>query len=939
MRTIEPEDAITMRIPNATYRIQFNPGLGFRDALAIVGYLADLGVHWIYASPIFAARRGSAHGYDVIDPNRLNPELGSEADFNELVARLQEKKMGWLQDTVPNHMAYTGENSLLADLFELGEHSAFASFFDIHWGHPAEGLSGRVAAPFLGDPLDACIKRGEIQPVLRNGTLGVAYYELFFPLRLSSYALLDPGSPDSYSPMPEEDGTLLAHAVRGLIDTAAASPSSNRDIRILEEKEMIRLLVEQNPEILRFVNRRLEIMDPKKNGSDAVASLTQLLSEQVYRLRYWKTATREINYRRFFDINELICLRQERREVFDHTHQLLKRLVSEGKIDGLRVDHVDGLRFPGQYLQNLRKACGDIYLVVEKILGPKESLLRTWPVQGTTGYEFADRVTRLFCRSDNQGLLDKIYRDFSGRKHSFDQVGRIAKRQVLKEMFAGDLFNLVESIRTAIPAEEGELEIHTLTEAVREVLIRFPVYRTYGDKAGATGNDADLIREVFRAAAADRPDLSRTLNLFRGCLLGEEKVAGGAEEEISDARAEALSRFQQLCAPLAAKGVEDTALYRFHRLGSLNEVGGDPSRIGISLVSFHSFLAERAETWPHSMNALSSHDSKRSEDVRARLNVLSELPDEWRYHCTMWRDVNRDKKGRHKGAMAPDANVEYLLYQTVVGAFPFEPEDMDEWTGRIRQYMVKACREAKEHTSWLAPDDGYEKAICRFIDRLLTKGKPNLFLADFVPFARKVARFGVFNSLAQTLIKITAPGLPDIYQGTELFDFSLVDPDNRRPVDFVRRKALLEEIRSRPFGDWPGYAGEKNRYDRMKLYLVHSALQVRKQQPMLFQKGRYLPLEAIGRFAEHVIAFARVHGGRYCVTVVPRWLTEIVPGGEEPLGAVWEDTVLPLPEGDAISWTNAMTGERYEAVKSLPLQYLFGRFPTALLIGESAMNR
>ena len=352
-------------------------------------------------------------------------------------------------------------------------------------------------------------------------------------------------------------------------------------------------------------------------------------------------------------------------------------------------------------------------------------------------------------------------------------------------------------------------------------------------------------------------------------------------------------------------------------------MGGDPSRIGITRDAFHTFLTERLECWPHAMNALSSHDSKRSEDVRARLNVLSELPDEWRYHCTVWRDMNRDKKERYKGTMAPDANVEYLLYQTLVGAFPLDLENMDDWAERIKEYMVKACREAKEHTSWLSPDGGYEKALCRFIDRLLTKGKENLFLGDFVPFARKVAQFGVFNSLAQTLIKITAPGLPDIYQGTELFDFSLVDPDNRRPVDFMRRKALLEEIRSRPFGGWPEYADEKNRYDRMKLYLVYSALQVRKQQSSLFQTGSYLPLEAVGRFAEHVIAFARVHGRRYCVTVVPRWLTEIISSGEEPLGAVWEDTMLPLPEGDAISWTNAMTGERYDAMQSLPLQDLF----------------
>jgi len=928
-----------MKIPNATYRIQFTPDFGFREALAIVDYLAELGGFWVYASPIFEARPGSLHGYDAVDPNRLNPELGSEADFDELVAALRQHEMGWLQDVVPNHLAYTGENPMMADLFALGENSAFADFFDIIWDHPSEQLSGKVSAPFLGDPLTDCLERGEIRPDLREGTLGAAYYEHFFPLRLFSYGILDPEIPDAGVRLPEEVGTEFSDALRKLVLNAAEPSSPDRDGLILEQKQTIRGLVDRHPELRRFIDRRLQSLDPKKAGPEAAASLKRLLSDQVFRLRHWRSATQEINYRRFFDINELICLRQEASAVFHHTHRLLRRLTGEEKIDGVRIDHIDGLRNPAGYLGRLREACPDVYIAVEKILGPEEPLPSSWPVQGATGYEFADKVTRLFCPWDRQEQISVVYQDFSGRKELFADVCRSAKKQMLQEVFAGDLANLVDRLCAAgkEASKKASLAPDILSAAAAELLARFPVYRTYAGEAGAAGDDAGLIRQITEEAAAERPALAPALRIAGGILLAEDET--GSLPGVSDfARGEAAARFQQLCAPLAAKGVEDTALYRYHRLVSLNEVGGDPFRIGISRSSFYAFLADRSENWPHAINALSTHDTKRSEDVRSRINVLSEIPDDWRLRCETWRKINRTKKESSNGIDVPGPNTEYLLYQTLVGSFSFDPEDLEEYGNRIRNYMVKAVREAKEHTSWLSPDTGYEEALGRFVDRLLfSSEKDDPFMADFLPFAKMVSRFGVYNSLSQTLIKFTAPGVPDVYQGTELFDFSLVDPDNRREVDFVRRKKLLKEIGGRqqpgPL-ETPQRAGKNEDDDRKKFYLVYAALQTRKHRPALFRHGRFQPVYAAGRLAAHVVAFARIHGGQYSLTAVPRWLTTVVPNGREPLGDVWEDTALMLGHGFPTTWTNEVSGERYSSGETLPLEQIFGQFPAALLTAE-----
>lgn len=922
-----------MKIPNFTYRLQFHSDFGFRQARQVIGYLARLGGPWIYASPIFAARRGSSHGYDIIDFDRINPELGSEAEFVSLIERLHASEMGWLQDMVPNHMAFSGENRLLADLFEKARHSAVATFFDICWQHPAESLDGRLAAPLLGDRLSNCIERGEIGLALNDGALGAVYGDQFFPLRLGEYKILDPECRDRGGSLPESAAAEWRDAVHFLAGAGAVF-SVEIDSCIEKAKQTIREWVEKEPSVRRFTEQRLAFSH-LQSGPKKRTVLRQILADQVYRLRHWRTAAHEINYRRFFDINELIALRQELPEVFIRTHGRLLRMIEEGTVDGIRIDHIDGLLNPFQYLDRLRSACGDVYIVTEKILALDEALSECWPVQGTTGYEFADRITRLLCLQDPQDRLKQFYLQFSGRDETFADVCQAAKRQLLQKTFAGDLDNWIRRVRRISAAGAG-VDRKTLKDAATEMLVRFPVYRTYSSIIGTAKQDADCIRGAAAAAAKAEPDLLPGLDVIQNLLL-----AGGGRCDFSGgegaAETEAAARFQQLCAPLAAKGIEDTALYRYFPLACLNDVGGAPSCIGLSLDSFHRFAAERGRRWPHTLNALSTHDSKRSEDVRARLSVLSELPEVWARRCTAWNEMNRRSKERFNQEFVPDPNVEYLLYQTLLGTWPFDLKSLTDYSRRISRYMVKAVREAKERTSWETPSAGYEEALCRFIERLLhPRTRTDPFREDFGAFARKVSRFGVFNTLSQTLIKMTAPGIPDIYQGTEIFDFSLVDPDNRRPVDFGRRDRLLKEICSLPPWSRPQQSrksSEKGCYDRMKLWLVYRSLQTRKSYTSLFQNGGYRPVYAEGRFADRVVAFARIQDGRFSLTAVPRLLTAVVPDGRAPLGAVWSDTALVLPDDFPAVWQDTLTGETHEAAPLLPLARLMQWFPAALLIG------
>ncbi len=930
-----------MNIPIATYRIQFTPDFGFQDAAGIAGYLADLGISHLYASPIFKARQGSRHGYDGVDPNRLNPELGETADFERLAQTIRRHAMGWLQDIVPNHMAFDFDNALLRDVLENGIHSRYYQFFDIDWNHPDDRLHGRLLAPFLGKPAAQCLADGEIKLHYDEGGFTVVYYGLKLPLAIASYAdILGPGSES----LPETSGDKrpaagLGDILHDLKNLGMAEDSSERADRVRSIKQRLRQIYRGHDDVRQFMEDRIAGFNDAREAGPGLGRLDRLLSQQIFHLDDWKTAGRKINYRRFFGINELIALCQEKSQVFDHTHSLLGRLIAENIVSGIRIDHIDGLADPTGYLERLRRRFPEVYILVEKILDTAEQLPDIWPIQGTTGYEFAVNLNALFVRQENEARLTAAYRNFSGRQESFETTVAIGKRNILETQMAGDLDNLVRTLETmAAAAPDGRaLTGEDLKAALAEILVRFPVYRSYIDKNGPQEADRRTIRSAVALAERHRPDLHAGL-LFLQQLLAEKGIRStGGGDDRRELYLNFVTKFQQLTAPLMAKGFEDTALYVYNRLLSLNDVGGDPLRFGSRPQDFHAFVRDRARHWPHAMNATATHDSKRGEDVRARINVLSEMPSEWTAMIEHWQAVNHDAKVRQNGREMPDRNEEYFLYQTLIGAFPLGCTNLYDFIERMCRYLVKAAREAAVNTSWLAPDETYEAALNSFVKAILSSGAENRFMKAFIPFCKRVAHYGLYNSLSQTVIKITAPGVPDFYQGTELPDLSLVDPDNRRPVDYDQRKSVLSDMKGR--ADRRRLIEElwADRLDgRLKMYVIAAALETRKKDRGLFLNGGYIPLQPAGSHRRHVVAFARRWEAQWSLTVVPRFLSGLVAEDQQPLGTgVWQDTVVDVPREAPGRWRHVFTGEDLTSDKTLALGDALAAFPVALLVGEA----
>ncbi len=933
-----------MNIPTATYRLQLSPGFGFNDAAAIVGYLADLGISHLYASPIFKARPGSPHGYDGVDPNQLNPQLGALTDFENLTQALQGHAMGWLLDIVPNHLAFDYDNRMLMDVLENGPHSKYYRFFDIEWDHHDEGMHGRLLAPFLGKRYAACLVDGEIKLSYESAGFVVEYYDLKLPLRIDSYLeILGHGI--------DKVGATLGKSrpdLNGLIDildrlAGLALPLDpvGRSDQIRSIKQTLWTTYCDNSAVRQFIDSELRRFNGEPGDADNFGLLDNILAQQFYHLCYWKAACDEINYRRFFSINGLIALCQENEAVFDHTHALLSKLIGEAIVSGIRIDHIDGLGDPTGYLKRLRGRFKDVYILIEKILGPAESLPDDWPVQGTTGYEFANMLNGLFVRPENEENFTAVYTRFSGRENSFEGLVYSGKRRILETQMAGDLDNLAGYVkRISNRTRSGrDFTLKHLKESLAELLVCFPVYRTYVDHEGPRQADRRYIRSAVELSVLHRPQLQPELELLQRLLLDE---IGGQDSDdpagIRELSRQIVVRFQQLTAPLMAKGVEDTALYVYNRLLSLNDVGCDPRRFGCRAADFHAFAANRANRWPHAMNSSATHDSKRGEDARARLNVLSEIPAEWAASLEQWHILNRPVKVRLDGQAMPDKNEEYFLYQTLIGAFPIGDRDLSGFIARISQYMVKAAREAKIHTSWLEPNVPHEAALTSFVEKILHATDENGFLKVFLPFCKKIARYGIFNSLSQTLIKITAPGVPDFYQGTELTDLNLVDPDNRRPVNFADRAFFLKEIRARARTNTRALISELlvNRFDgRLKMYLLAAALKIRNAHARLFREGCYIALRPAGRFHNHVLAFARHWEQKWSITVVPRFLTALVGEDEDPFGAgIWQDTVVDLPDGAPVRWKNIFSNEVLTAGNSIALGDALADFPIAMLIAE-----
>jgi (1->4)-alpha-D-glucan 1-alpha-D-glucosylmutase len=951
--------------PATTYRLQFHAGFTFEDARQLLPYLHDLGVSHIYASPYLRAKSGSLHGYDVADPSSLNPELGSQAEFNRLVAELERLGMGQVVDIVPNHMGVGDRgNYRWLDVLENGPASIYATYFDINWRPSGGQLQDqlKLVIPTLGEQYGKVLENGELSVEYADGAFSIAYYDRRFPVAPDSYALL---LDECLALLEEELGrrhehvqelasilTALRHLPPRRMVDAAAIEERNREKQIV--KRRINALHDASPNFRSALAQVLTLVNGEPGEPSSFDRLDRLLDDQSYRLAFWRVAAEEINYRRFFDINELAAVRMEDPTVFHDTHRLLLRLVAERKIHGLRIDHPDGLRDPARYFERLQQSCqaalarshqvdgeadrdGQFYVVVEKILEANERLRNAWPVQGTTGYDFLNVVNGLFVARQNEQFFSTIYFRFlrQGAQH-FGDLANSTKKMVMLISLASEVNELGYLIKdiAASDRRHRDFTLNSLTFVIREVIAALGIYRTYIDpETGAASEDDRVAVELAVAEAKRRnPRTDPSIFDFVGdtLLLREEAQRGPLEE-----RLDFIARFQQTTGPVMAKGTEDTAFYKFNRLVSLNEVGGDPDQFGRSLTAFHRHNGERARDWPASMLATSTHDTKRGEDVRARINVLSELPREWRAALTRWTRLNGRKKVSLQGRVAPDRNEEYLLYQTLLGAWPFGEPD-DNFRRRVTEFMIKALKEAKVHTSWITPNDEYEEAVANFTRAILEPGEGNAFLDDFVQLQKKVAFFGVFNALSQTVLKLGSPGVADVYQGNELWDFSLVDPDNRRPVDFGVRQEHLRWIESHANGRarLARRLLESSEDGRIKLYVTHCLMCRRRETPGLFVGGSYTPL----RGNQHVAAFARGFEGQSVVIAAPVQIATLTRGAlSPPIGSeIWRDDVLPVPGEPGRLYRDLFTGRtlaaRHEGGKTvLKLAEVFELFPVAAL--------
>jgi len=958
------------RVPIATYRLQFNGAFRFTDALPVVDYIAALGVSDAYASSYLRAVPGSSHGYDVADPTQLNPEIGTDAEYWAWIAALQARGMGHVLDLVPNHMGIArSANPWWMDVLENGPSSRYAQVFDITWRPLKDELADKVLIPTLGDFYGAVLDRKELQLAYRDGAFIVCYFDDWFPIAPDTYGqILTPALDAWLASEGERIDPIDADELRSVVTAANHLPSrSAADAESIStrsrEKEILKrrlaALIDSYPSLREQVGKTLGWFNGERGQPRSFDALDALLSQQSYRLAHWRTASEEINYRRFFDVNQLAAVRMEDPDVFAEVHRFVFELIGKGAATGLRVDHVDGLFAPGDYLRRLQSRAATalgltgqpptpMYVVVEKILGSDERLPRDWPVHGTTGYEFAAAVNGLFVDGRNERALDRIYERFLGRRGErlpFEDLAYACKKRVMHETMSGDINSLGYQLNRFSERNRHfrDFTLYSLISTIKEVIACFPVYRTYiTDTGPLTEHDRNYVARAVRSARRRSSRLSDLVFDFVERILMHESGTGTPEDDAE--RERFIGKFQQTTSPVAAKGIEDTALYIDNRLLSLNEVGSDPTVFGITPERLHQWMSDRQQQWPSALSTTGTHDTKRGEDVRARINVLSELPGEWKHATTRWRALNRRLKTEVNGVSAPDPNEEYFIYQVLVGTWPFETAAEGAFAQRLKDYLTKALREAKVHTSWLTPDEGYERAVLSFVDALLSPRRP--FLERFRPFQRRVAEIGMVNSLAQLLIKCTAPGVPDFYQGTELWDLTFVDPDNRRPVDYSVRTSLLEQVHAEPPSPAHARTLVETRQDgRIKLYTIARALAVRSALANTFAEGAYVPLRTTGACAEQIFAFARTGASGTAVTCVPRLIGSL-PGrcASPPLGReCWGDTAVMLPCALGVpSLTNAFTGEQLTPAPDpgngarLEVGDLFADFPIALVTAAAA---
>jgi (1->4)-alpha-D-glucan 1-alpha-D-glucosylmutase len=915
--------------PTATYRLQMHAGFALRDAVAVLPYLHALGVSHLYLSPVLAARPGSTHGYDGTDPTRLNPELGTEDEFRALAAACRERGMGLILDVVPNHMAASADhNPWWADMLTHGPASPYAGHFDIAWqDHPRPHLRDKVLLPVLGEPYATVLEGGHVRPEVADGRLVLRLYDQTLPVDPRTYGLvLQPALDAARAALgPDDPGVVelqsVLNAVRHLPPRSEPDPQVQADGRA-EMAVIHRRLHELPPAVRDHILAAITTLAGTPGDPGSFAALDELVDAQAYRPSFWRVAADEINYRRFFDVNELAALSGEREEVFRDTHGKLLEWVRDGLVDGVRIDHPDGLFDPKQYLERLQQAAPGLPVWVEKILGHGEELPAEWPCAGTTGYEFLTGVGGLFVDPAGEAPLTRTYVNVTGRDDPYPELVYQSKRLILRAALASELNMLAHQLDRLAQSQRWsrDFTLTGLRRALREVIACFPVYRTYLAD-GVSELERRQVLEAVRQARRRNPTLGKSVFDFVRDTLLLRDPPGGASDEYRAAQRLFAGKFEQVTAPVTAKGVEDTTFYLFNRLVSLNEVGGEPARFGTPPGELHDRLRRRAEQHPLALNPLSTHDTKRGEDTRARLHVLSERPADWAAAVGRWRAMLAPLAEAVGDRRAPDPNDEYLFLQTMVGAWPRDPATLPDFRRRVREYLHKAVHEAKENTSWINPDADYDAAVGRFVDAALDPDRWPAFVADVRRFVAGLSDAGHRNGLAQTVIRCTAPGVPDTYQGTELWDHSLVDPDNRRPVDYGCRAKLLAELDTRAADDPAGLCRELTADlgdGRAKLYAVSRLLRLRRDRPELFQAGCE-PVVAVGDSADRLFAFRR---GERLLTVVPRLTAALTD---------WGTTALPLPPGD---WRDVFTGRRHS--DEVPAGELLALFPAAVLLSSDA---
>ncbi len=907
------------RIPTATYRLQFNKNFTFNDARKIVPYLHALGISDVYASPYFQARADSLHGYDITDHNKLNAAIGSREEYDAFVAELHAHGMGQILDFVPNHMGIVEPANLWwQDVLENGPSSLHAPYFDIEWRPLKTDLHDKILLPVLGDQYGAVLERGELKVQFASGVFTLHYFEHVFPIAPGTYRIVLEVALANLDAFRDEDFYPEFQSIITALDYLPRRNETDPQ-KIQErarEKEIIKRRLERRcleaPPVQRAIDQAVSQINGIPGDAHSFDKLDELLNAQSYRLAFWRVAAEEINYRRFFDVNDLAAIRMELPEVFDAAHQLLLELVANGSVTGLRIDHPDGLFLPFDYFKKLQARCADalklsmpqdgraIYMLGEKILTGSETLRADWAVHGTTGYDFGRDLAEMLVDESAEAAMTNAYKRFIGHSVHFGHLVYAKKRLVMRIALANEvnvLGNAVDRLSERT-RRFRDFTLEALSRAVRETIACFPVYRTYlSPGVPVADEDRHVIERAIVAAKRRNPAVEESVfNFLRDLLLFQfpEDLTGDEH----DAHVSFVLKFQQFTGPIMAKGLEDTAFYLYNRLAGLNEVGGEPQHFGIGVSGFHERNSARGRDWPATLLATSTHDTKRSEDVRARMLAISEIPEVWRRSLGRWRVANRKWKQRLDDAEAPDLNEEYLLYQTLLGTWPLDDAGKavttlsEDYVARIRAYMAKALNEAKQNTSWIQPNEQWDGAMSDFVTRILEPGSRNKFITTFTPVVEEIARLGAMNSLTQTLLKLTSPGVPDIYQGTEIWDDSLVDPDNRRTVNYVHRSQWLGSLE----GISPADLLRTWTDGRIKLWLIRTLLKLRRERSAFFQRADYVPLSANGTHSNSCIAFSREFAGTRMFVIGTRLSSRL---GSPAVGDAWKDTTLVATEAPA----------------------------------------